>query len=39
MSKVVDELCKGIVDLASDPERLRSMTYFPHLKISSLNAT
>lgn len=39
MSKVVDELCKGIVDLVSDPERLRSMTYFPHLKISSLNAT
>ena len=38
MSKVVDELCKGIVDLVSDPERLRSMTYFPHLKISSLNA-
>lgn len=39
MSKVVDELCKGLVDLASDPERLRSMTYFPHLRISSLNAT
>lgn len=34
MDKVVDELCKGLVNLASDPERLRSMTYFPHLKIS-----
>lgn len=39
ISKVVDELCKGLVDLASNPERLRSMTYFPHLRISSLNAT
>jgi len=34
MDKVVDELCKGLVNLASDPERLRSMTYFPHLRIS-----
>jgi len=34
MDKVVDELCKGLVNLASDPERLRSMTYFPHLIIS-----
>lgn len=39
MSKVVDELCQGLVNLASNPERLRSMTYFPHLRISSLNAT
>jgi transposase len=36
---VVDELCQALVDLASDPERLRKMTYFPHLRISSLNAT
>ena len=39
MSKVVDELCQGLVNLASNPERLRSMTYFPHFRISSLNAT
>lgn len=34
MDKVVDTLCKGLVNLSSDPERLRSMTYFPHLRIS-----
>jgi len=33
MDKVVDKLCQGLVDLSSVPERLRSMTYFPHLKI------
>jgi len=35
MDKVVDTLCEGLVDLSSDPERLRSMTYFPHMRISS----
>lgn len=39
MSKVVDELCPGLVNLSSNPERLRSMSYFPHFKIRSLNAT
>lgn len=34
MDKVVDTLCKGLVKLSSDPEQLRSMTYFPHLKIN-----
>jgi hypothetical protein len=40
MSKVVvEEICQGIVNLASNPERWRSMTYFLHLRISYLNAT
>lgn len=39
ISKVVDELCRGLVELGSNQERLRSMTYFPHLRIDSLNAT
>ena len=34
MSKVVDELCKGLVALESDSERLRSMTYFPYLRVT-----
>ncbi len=34
MDKVVDRLCQGLVALSSDPERLRSLTYFPHLRIS-----
>jgi hypothetical protein len=34
MDKVVDTLCQGLVELSSAPERLRSLTYFPHLRIS-----
>ncbi len=34
MDKVVDTLCEGLVNLSSDPERLRSMTYFPHMRIN-----
>jgi hypothetical protein len=34
MDKVVDRLCQGLVALSSDPEKLRSLTYFPHLRIS-----
>lgn len=34
MDKVIDKVCEGLVNLASDSERLRSMTYFPHMKIS-----
>jgi transposase len=39
ISQVADELYQGLVNLASNPERLRSITYFPHLRISFLNAT
>ena len=34
MDNVVDTLCQGLIELSCDPERLRSLTYFPHLRIS-----
>jgi hypothetical protein len=34
MDKVVDTLCQSLIELSSAPERLRSLTYFPHLRIS-----
>lgn len=34
IDKVIDTLCQGLVELEQAPERLRSMTYFPHLRIS-----
>lgn len=34
MDKVLDALCQGLVELESNPERLRSMTYFPHMRIT-----
>lgn len=33
MDKVEDALCAGLMELCSDPERLRTMTFFPHLRI------
>jgi putative transposase len=30
---VVDVLCQGLNDLTAHPERLRSMTFFPHFRI------
>lgn len=34
MSAVMDKLCLGLNELMSAPERLRSMTYFPHLRVT-----
>lgn len=31
---VIDALCQGLNALANDPERLRSLTGFPHLKVT-----
>jgi transposase len=31
---LVNKLCAGIKDLAADPERVRSMTDFPYLRIT-----
>jgi transposase len=31
---VMDKLCQGLNELISAPEKLRSMTYFPHLRIA-----
>ena len=30
---VMDKLCQGLNELISAPEKLRSMTYFPHLRM------
>lgn len=34
LDKVEDTLCFALKELDSQPERLRSMTYFPHLRIT-----
>ena len=32
LDEVIDKVCEGLNQLESDPERLRSMTYFPHFR-------
>jgi len=39
LDKVEDKLSQGLVELCSAPERLRSLTFFPHLRPLPLNAT
>ena len=39
LDKVEDVLCQGLVELCTDSDRLRSLTFFPHLRILPLNAT
>ncbi len=39
LAQVEDVLCQGLLEISSNCERLRSMTYFPHLKILPLTAT
>ncbi|MBA2747140.1 MAG: transposase [Tatlockia sp.] len=39
IAQVEDVLCQGLLELSSNCERLRSMTYFPHLKMLPLTAT
>lgn len=34
LDEVVDRVCNGIKQLEADPERLRSMTYFPHFRFA-----
>lgn len=34
LDKVEDTLCQALKELDSQPERLRSLTYFPHLRIT-----
>jgi hypothetical protein len=34
LEPLIDVLCQGLNDLADDPERLRSLTSFPHLNIT-----
>lgn len=39
LDQVEDALCQGLLELCSDCDRLRSLTFFPHLRILPLNAT
>ena len=34
LEALIDALCQGLNDLADDPERLRSLTSFPHLHVT-----
>jgi hypothetical protein len=34
LDEVIEKVCDGIKQLESDPERLRSMTYFPHFRFT-----
>jgi transposase len=34
LEPLIDVLCQGLNTLADDTERLRSLTYFPHLRIT-----
>ena len=35
LDEVIDKVCDGLNQLEADPQRLRSMTYFPHFRSSS----
>ena len=35
LQEVIDKVCEGLTQLEADPERLRSMTYFPHFRNTS----
>ncbi len=32
LDEVIDKVCDGLNQLEADPQRLRSMTYFPHFR-------
>lgn len=38
MEGVESALCTGLLELCSEPERLRSLTFFPHLRLLHQNA-
>ncbi|TME07427.1 MAG: hypothetical protein E6I80_11640 [Chloroflexi bacterium] len=35
LDEVIDKVCDGLNQLEADPERLRSLTYFPHFRMVS----
>ena len=35
LDDVIDKVCEGLNQLEADPERLRSLTYFPHFRMVS----
>jgi putative transposase len=32
LEEVIDKVCQGLIQLESEPQRLRSLTYFPHFR-------
>ena len=32
LEEVIDRLCEGLTQLEADPQKLRTMTYFPHFR-------
>lgn len=35
LDEVIDKVCEGLNQLEANPERLRSLTYFPHFRMVS----
>lgn len=35
LDEVIDKVCEGLNQLEDNPERLRSLTYFPHFRMAS----
>ena len=35
LDDVIDKVCEGLNQLEADPQRLRSLTYFPHFRMIS----
>jgi putative transposase len=35
LDEVIDKVCEGLNQLEADPQRLRSLTYFPHFPMIS----
>jgi len=35
LDKVMQNLCDGLMELESDPQHIRSMTYFPHFRMAA----
>jgi len=38
LDEVIEQVCDGLKQPESDPERLRSLTSFPHFRLASENA-
>jgi hypothetical protein len=38
LDEVIEKVCDGLKQLESDPERLRSLTSFPHFRLAGENA-
>lgn len=35
LDKVMQDICDGLLELESDPQHIRSMTYFPHFRMAA----